>query len=52
MVSFRHEILVSLFRDNGQLAAELLRTCAGMAVDHARVVLESIDLSRVAPTTY
>jgi hypothetical protein len=52
MPSFRHEILVDLFRGNGRLAAELLRTCAGIAVDHARVALESIDLSQVAPTGY
>ena len=52
MLSFRHEILVDLFRENGQLAAELLRRCAGIAVDHARVVLDSIDLTRVAPTAY
>jgi hypothetical protein len=52
MPSFRHEILVDLFRGNGRLAAELLRTCAGIAVDHARVALESIDLSQVAPTAY
>jgi len=52
MLSFRHEILVDLFRGNGQLAAELLATCAGIAVDHARVELESIDLSQVAPTAY
>jgi hypothetical protein len=52
MLSFRHEILVNLFRDNGQLAAELLRTSTGIAIDHARVALESIDLSQVAPTGY
>jgi hypothetical protein len=52
MPSFRHEILVSLFRGNGQLAAELLRACAGVAVDHARVALDSIDLTQVAPTGY
>jgi hypothetical protein len=52
VLSFRHEILVDLFRGNGELAAELLRTCAGIAVDHARVALESIDLSQVAPTAY
>jgi len=52
MMSFRHEILVDLFRENGQLAAELLARCAGIAVDHARVVLDSIDLTRVAPMAY
>jgi hypothetical protein len=52
MLSFRHEILVDLFRKSGQLAPELLARCAGIAVDHARVVLESIDLSQVAPTAY
>lgn len=52
MLSFRHEILVDLFRGNGELAVELLRTAAGMALDHARVALESIDLTQVAPTAY
>jgi hypothetical protein len=52
MPSFRHEILVDLFRGNGQLAPELLRACAGIVVDHARVALESIDLSQVAPAGY
>jgi len=52
MPSFDHEILVDLFRKNGELAVELLRTSAGIAVDHARVVLDSIDLSQVAPTAY
>jgi hypothetical protein len=52
MLSFRHEILVDLFRGNGQLAAELLRRCAGIAVDHECVERGSIDLSQVAPTEY
>jgi hypothetical protein len=52
VLSFRHEILVELFRGNGQLAAELLRMCAGIAVDHARVALDSIDLTQLAPTAY
>lgn len=52
MLSFNHEILVELFRENGQLAAELLRRCAGITIDHAHVVLDSIDLTRVAPTAY
>jgi hypothetical protein len=50
--SFDHEILVELFRNDGRLAAELLRCCAGIAVDHARVDLGSIDLSQVASTEY
>lgn len=52
MPSFDHEILVDLFRENGKLAAELLRTCAGIAIDHERVERGSIDLSQVAPTEY
>src|SRR5512146_2200268 len=52
MLSFHHEILVELFRGDGKLAVELLRTCAGIAVDHTRVELGSIDLSQVAPTEY
>jgi hypothetical protein len=52
MPSFDHEFLVDLFRNDGTLAVELLETCAGLAVDHARVELGSIDLSQVAPTEY
>jgi hypothetical protein len=50
--SFDHELLVDLFRNSGQLAIELLRNCAGIAVEHTRVAVESIDLSLVAPTEY
>jgi hypothetical protein len=52
MLSFDHEILVDLFRGNSELAVALLRTCAGIAVDHARLELGSIDLSQVTPTEY
>jgi hypothetical protein len=52
MLSFHHEILVELFRGNSELAVALLRTCAGIAVDHTRVELGSIDLSQVASTEY
>jgi hypothetical protein len=52
MPSFDHEILVDLFREDGRLAAELLRRCAGIAVKHARVKGESIDLSQVVSTEY
>ena len=51
MPSLAHEILVELFRGGG-LAAELLRTCAGVAIEHARAELGSIDLSEVAPAEY
>jgi hypothetical protein len=50
--SFDHEILVELFRNDGRLAPELLRTCAGYQIDHARVELGSVDLSQVASTEY
>jgi hypothetical protein len=50
MLSFHHEILVKLFRGGGQLAVELLRTCAGIAVDHARVELGSIYLRSRRPS--
>jgi len=50
--SFDHEFLVDLFRNDARLAVELLRRCAGIAIDHARVALGSIDLSQVAPTEY
>jgi hypothetical protein len=52
MPSFDHEILVDLFREDGRLAPELLRRCAGITVEHVRVKGESIDLSQVAPTEY
>jgi hypothetical protein len=52
VLSFDHEMLVELFRKNGELATELLRACAGIKLDHARVELGSIDLSRVAPAGY
>ena len=52
MPSFKHEILVDLFRNAGQLTVELLRTCAGLVVKHTRVKVESIDLSQVTSTEY
>ncbi len=52
MVSFDHEILVDLFRENGTLAVELLRSCAGVTVDYARVEPASIDLTQVVPVEY
>jgi len=52
VLSFDHEMLVELFRKNGELATELLQTCAGIKLDHARVDLGSIDLTRVAPSGY
>jgi hypothetical protein len=52
VVSFDHEFLVDLFRKNGQLAVELLRSCARFEVEHTSVTQDSIDLSQVAPTTY
>jgi hypothetical protein len=50
--SFDHEILVELFRNEGELAAELLRHCAGIAVAHVRAECATIDLSQIAPTEY
>src|ERR1044071_3885195 len=52
MPSFAHEILVDLFREDGRLAAELLRRCAGIAIEHDHVEHRSIDLSQVVPTEY
>jgi hypothetical protein len=52
MPSFDHEILVDLFREDGRLAVELLRRCAGISVEHTRVEHRSIDLSQVVPTEY
>ena len=52
MPSFSHELLVELFRNDGLLAVELLRRCAGITLAHARVAVGSIDLSQVAPTEY
>ena len=50
--SFDHEFLVDLFRNRGELAAELLRINAGIVVEHARIEHGSIDLSQVASTEY
>jgi flagellar biosynthesis/type III secretory pathway protein FliH len=50
--SFDHEILVEMFRNRGELAPELLRTCARIALDHERVEVTSIDLSQVSSTEY
>lgn len=52
MPSFDHEILVDLFREDGRLAPELLRRCAGIDFEHTRVEHRSIDLSQVVPTEY
>jgi hypothetical protein len=49
MLSFHHEIVVELFRGNSEIAVELLRTCAGITVDHTRVELGSIDPRRSHP---
>jgi hypothetical protein len=49
--SFRHELLVELFRNRAELACALLNEL-GVSFDHDRVVLGSVDLSQVAPTTY
>src|SRR5512140_1359849 len=50
--SRRHQVLVELFRNCGELAPELLRTCAGIKLDHDHVEPGSIDLSQVASTEY
>lgn len=52
MPSFDHEILVDLFREDGRLAPELLRRCAGIDIEHSDVEQRSIDLSQVVPTEY
>jgi hypothetical protein len=52
VVSLDHESLVNLFRKEGRLAVELLRACAKIKVDHARVAVTSIDLSQVTPIEY
>jgi hypothetical protein len=52
VVSLDHEFLVDLFREESRLAVELLRRCARIEVDHARVAMASIDLSQVTPVEY
>ncbi len=52
MPSRVHQILVELFRNCGELAPELLRTCAEIALDHDHVEPGSIDLSQVVSTEY
>lgn len=48
MLTFEHEFLVDLFRNDGKLVVELLRTCAGIAVEHARIAVGSIVGTTVA----
>ena len=52
MPSTQHEILVELFRNRGELAAELIRIREGIALEHERVEPGSIDLSQVTSTEY
>jgi hypothetical protein len=52
MPSVLHQVIVDLFRHRGELAPVLLRRCAAVDVDYARVELGSIDLSQVASTEY
>ncbi len=52
MPSTQHEILVELFRNRGELAAELIRIREGIALHHARVEPGSIDLSQVTSIGY
>ena len=51
-VSLDHEVLVEMFRNRGELAPELLRTCARITLDHERIEVTSIDLSQVTSTEY
>ncbi|TMQ12998.1 MAG: hypothetical protein E6J90_29535 [Deltaproteobacteria bacterium] len=51
-MSFRHQILVELFRNCGELAPELLRRCAGIDLDHRRTEIGSADLSHVESPDY
>jgi hypothetical protein len=50
--SVLHQVLVEMFRHRGELAPELLRTCAGIELRHDRVEQRSVDLSQVASTEY
>jgi hypothetical protein len=50
--SFPHEILVELFRQRPALAPALLRACADLQLEGAKIDAGSIDLSQVAPTEY
>jgi len=50
--SFAHDLLVDLFRNRGELAPALLRSCAGIALDLDHVEQSSVDLSQVASTEY
>ena len=43
---------MDLFRNRGELAPALLRICAGIAIEHDRAELGSIDLSQVVSTEY
>ncbi|TMQ06577.1 MAG: hypothetical protein E6J91_37530, partial [Deltaproteobacteria bacterium] len=50
--SFRHQVLVELFRNCGELAPELLRRCAGIELDHCRTEIGSADLSQIESPDY
>jgi len=52
MPSVRHEVLVELFRNRGELGPELLRICADITLDHDHVEHASINLSQVVSTAY
>jgi hypothetical protein len=50
--SLLHESLVELFRNRGELAAELLERHAQISFAHDRVENASIDLTQVVPTEF
>jgi hypothetical protein len=52
MPSREHDILVELFRNRPQLAAELLAACTEVKLPVGIAVLGSVDISQVAPTEY
>ncbi len=52
MVSFEHEVLLSLFQTRPELAAELLRVLGVEVPAHRAARTDSADLTELAPTAY
>lgn len=53
MPSFTHEVLVQLFRNRPELAAELLREALRVELPaYTEVRIDSVDFSQLAPTEY
>ncbi|MFC4565055.1 hypothetical protein ACFO4E_24635 [Nocardiopsis mangrovi] len=53
MPSYEHEVLIDLFRQEPELAPEVLSGILGVDVpDHTKTDVENVDLTDVRPTEY